>query len=176
MDHPIDATDPGPTAGQHYQAPDRATLVFNRIVGWLTRRGVSVLGSRVLEVRGRRSGETRTTPVNLLRLDDHEYLVAPRGVTQWVRNVRADEGRAVLVLGRRRRPVVLTDLTGDPAVPVLRAYLERWKFEVGMFFDGVSADSTDAELAAVLPRHPVFTVADAGPNAATGPSAGNDRT
>jgi hypothetical protein len=43
-------------------------------------------------------------------------------------------------------------------VPVLRAYLERWKFEVGMFFDGVGPDSTDAESLAVAGKHPAFEV------------------
>ena len=56
--------------------------VVNRFVAWLTRRGLSVAGSRVLEVRGRTSGEWRRTPVNLLTLEGTRYLVAPRGEVQ----------------------------------------------------------------------------------------------
>lgn len=144
-----------------YQSPGWFTRnVFNRAVARLTRLGVSVWGSRVLEARGRTSGQPRTTPVNLLRLEDADYLVSARGTTQWVRNVRADGGRLVLILGRRRDPRVATEVNGDDAVPVLRAYLRRWKMEVGAFFGGVGPDATDAELAAVVADHPVFRLND----------------
>lgn len=132
---------------------------FNRLALWLTRRGVSLLGSRVLEVRGRSSGAPRQTIVNLLVRDDGVYLVAPRGITQWVRNVRAlDDGRVATLLGRRREEWVARELT-DPveAVPVLRDYLRRWAWEVGAFFPkGISAKSSDAELAGLVGKHPVF--------------------
>jgi deazaflavin-dependent oxidoreductase (nitroreductase family) len=141
----------------HYQRPDVFTKhVFNRFTAAMTRMGISVWGSRVLEVKGRRSGQPRHTPVNLLDLDGRQYLVAPRGETDWVRNARADQGRIVLILGRRRRPYVLRELRGDDRVPVLRSYLRRWNWEVGMFFAGVGPDSTDAELAGAADRHPVF--------------------
>ena len=68
--------------------------VFNPLIGLLTRSGLTVAGSRVLEVRGRSSGQPRRTPVNLLELGGERYLVAPRGETQWARNLRASgEGR-----------------------------------------------------------------------------------
>ncbi len=130
--------------------------VFNRTVAGLTRLGVSVLGSRVLEVKGRKSGQPRQTPVNLLSFEGVDYLVAPRGEAEWVRNVRADEGRLALLLGRRRSECVGTEVTGPEKVPVLRAYLRRWKAEVGVFFEGVGPDSTDDELAKIAPNHPVF--------------------
>ena len=86
---------------EHYQRPGWFTTnVFNRLVATLTRLGVSVYGSRVLEVKGRTSGEWRQTPVNLLRYDSAEYLVAPRGQTQWVKNLRAS-GQGRLRVGRR---------------------------------------------------------------------------
>ena len=87
------------TNTNHYRAPGWVTRnVFNRGVARLTRMGISVLGSRVLETRGRQSGQPRRTPVNLLTVDGHEYLVSPRGHSQWVRNVRADGGRPQEVL------------------------------------------------------------------------------
>jgi len=129
--------------------------VFNRIVSGLTRAGVSVWGSRVLEVPGRTTGEPRRTPVNLLELDGARYLVAPRGHTQWVRNMRVSGG-GTLLLGRRREPFRATEVDDDAKPPVLRAYLRRWKAEVGMFFDGVGPDSPEADLRRVAPDHPVF--------------------
>ena len=143
----------------HYKKPDWFTNhVFNPTVAGLTRMGVSVWGSRVLEVRGRTSGEPRRTPVNLLTFDGAQYLVAPRGETQWVRNLRV-AGDGVLLVGRRRQPFTAEELPDGEKPDVLRAYLKRWKAEVGVFFDGVSATSTDAELDRIAPRHPVFRIA-----------------
>jgi deazaflavin-dependent oxidoreductase (nitroreductase family) len=106
-------------------------------------------------VKGRKSGEWRSTPVNLLEVDGTRYLVAPRGNTQWVRNMRVAEGGR-LKLGRRTEDFKAAEVTGDAVVPLLRAYLKKWKWEVGAFFGGVGPDSTDAQLLAIAPDHPVF--------------------
>jgi deazaflavin-dependent oxidoreductase (nitroreductase family) len=135
--------------------------VFNRVVALLTRVGVSVWGSRELRVRGRTTGEWRTTPVNLLTLDGEQYLVAPRGVTQWVRNLRV-AGTGELRVGRRTESFRATEVADADKVPILRAYLKRWKAEVGVFFDGVSADSPEHELQRIAPDHPVFRIAPQG--------------
>lgn len=143
----------------HYRQPGWFTRnIFNPTVAFLTRRGVSIWGSRVLEVQGRTSGQPRRTPVNLLTHDGRQYLVSPRGEGQWVRNVRAADGRLATLLGDRREEWVAHELADADKVPVLRAYLRRWKAEVGVFFDGTSADSSDEELAAIAPRHPVFAL------------------
>jgi deazaflavin-dependent oxidoreductase (nitroreductase family) len=131
--------------------------VFNRIVAAATAAGLSVWGSRVLQVRGRTSGELRQTPVNLLTLGDARYLVAPRGHTQWVRNIRVSR-EGVLKLGRRSEKFRAVEIPDDEKVPILRAYLKRWKAEVGVFFDGTGPDSTDDELRRIAPAHPVFRV------------------
>jgi deazaflavin-dependent oxidoreductase (nitroreductase family) len=146
----------------HYRRPGWFTTnVFNRIVGLATRAGISVMGSRVLEVRGRKTGEARRTPVNLLVVDGDRYLVAPRGHTQWVRNLRASgEGR--LWLGRRAEPFTATELPDDEKPPLLRAYLKRWKAEVGVFFEGVGPDSSDQDLRRIAPDHPVFKLGPPG--------------
>ena len=142
----------------HYRPPGWFTRnVFNRTVAFLTRHGVSILGSRVLAVRGRSSGVWRTTPVNLLDYRGHRYLVSPRGEGQWVRNLRAS-GTGELRVGRRTEAFRGRELSDDEKVPVLRAYLKRWKFEVGAFFDGVGPDSSDAEILAIAARHPAFEV------------------
>jgi len=143
----------------HYRAPGRLTrAVMNPLVAGLTRLGLPLAGSAVLGVRGRTSGEVRTTPVNPLRLDGRRYLVAARGHTQWVRNLRV-AGDAELTVGRRTETVRAVELPDAEKVPVLRAYLRAWAWEVGAFFDGVDAGADDAELAAIAHRHPVFAIA-----------------
>jgi deazaflavin-dependent oxidoreductase (nitroreductase family) len=145
------------TAAARYVRPGRSTALFNSVVAGFTRMGLSIWGSRILGVRGRTSGEMRTTPVNLLTVDGVRYLVAPRGVTQWVRNIRV-AGEAELRLGRGVEPIRVTELTEAEKPAILRAYLRRWKFEVGVFFDGVDASASDAALLKIAPGHPVFRV------------------
>jgi deazaflavin-dependent oxidoreductase (nitroreductase family) len=146
----------------HYKEPGWFTRhVFNAAVAVMTRLGFSVLGSRVLEVSGRTSGEPRRTPVNLLTHDGAQYLVAPRGETQWVRNLRV-AGKGDLLLGRHRETFTAVELTDTEKPPLLRAYLKRWKAEVGVFFDGVDATSSDSEVERIAPRHPVFKITSTG--------------
>jgi deazaflavin-dependent oxidoreductase (nitroreductase family) len=131
--------------------------VLNKSIAGLTAVGISFMGSRVLEVKGRKSGEWRSIPVNLLEVDGVRYLVAPRGETQWVRNMRA-AGGGRLKLGRRTEDFKAIEVPPADAVPILRAYLKKWAWEVSAFFDGVGAKSSDAELAAIAPRHPIFRI------------------
>ena len=141
-----------------YRKPDWLTShVFNPLVALVTSLGLSVRGSRVLVVRGRKSGQIRSTPVNPLDMDGKRYLVAPRGDTQWVRNLRAARG-GELRLGRTREPIGVEEVPDDAKPPILRAYLRRWKMETGKFFDGATADSPESELRGIAPRHPVFRV------------------
>jgi deazaflavin-dependent oxidoreductase (nitroreductase family) len=131
--------------------------VFNRIVAGLTRLGISVAGSRVLEVQGRRSGEWRQTPVNPLEFEGNRYLVSPRGNTQWVRNMRVSGGGR-LVHGRRVEEFAAVEVPEDELPALLRAYLAKWKWEVGAFFDGVGPDSSEDELRRIAPDHPAFRI------------------
>ena len=142
----------------HFQRPDWFTKnVFNRIVAGLTRLGISVVGSRILEVPGRKSGQPRRTPVNLLTVDGQQYLVAPRGHTQWVRNLRAS-GKGKLLLGRRADEFTATELPDDERPPILRAYLKKWKWEVGQFFGGVGPDAPEEDVRRIAPDHPIFKI------------------
>jgi deazaflavin-dependent oxidoreductase (nitroreductase family) len=141
-----------------YEKPDWLTKhVFNPLVSLLTSLGLSVRGSRILVVRGRKSGQIRTTPVNSLEISGKHYLVAPRGETEWVRNLRAARG-GELRLGRHREPIGVEELPDEAKPPILREYLRRWKMETGKFFDGVTAESPESELRRIAPRHPVFRV------------------
>ena len=146
-----------PTA-ERYLAPDRFTRrVVNPLVVRLVRLGLNLRGARELHVRGRTTGEWRTVPVNPLDLDGRTYLVSPRGHTQWSRNMRA-AGGGRLRRGRRLDEFSAVEVADDDKAPIIRAYLREWAFEVGKFFDGITADSTDAELLAVADGFPVFEI------------------
>ena len=140
-----------------YLKPTGADAGFNKIVALLTSAGVSVMGSRVLAVKGRKSGLLRTVPVNLLTVDGVRYLVAPRGETEWVRNIRVSGG-GELRLGRTREPMKVTELADGEKPTIIRAYLKRWAWEVGRFFDGLTSEATDEQIIAVAPGFPVFRV------------------
>ena len=141
-----------------YLAPDFVTRrIANPIMSTLVKAGIGVRGGRILQVRGRTTGEWRTVPVNPLTIDGSTYLVAPRGTTQWVRNLRAaGEGR--LRKGRRSTPFVASEVVDADKPPIIRAYLEVWAMETAKFFDGLDASSTEAEILAVAPGFPVFRV------------------
>jgi deazaflavin-dependent oxidoreductase (nitroreductase family) len=139
-----------------YLGPAGFDAIFNRFANLLPKLGVSVMGSRLLAVRGRKSGEWRTTMVNLMvREDGERFLVAPRGHTQWVRNLRV-AGGGELRLGRKVETFTATEVADADKVPLLRLYLRKWGWEVGKFFEGVTKDATDEELAAIAPGFPVF--------------------
>ena len=142
----------------HYKAPGWFTRnVFNRLVAGLTRAGISVSGSRILEVAGRKTGTPHRTPVNVLTLGDSRYLVAPRGNTQWVRNLRV-AGEGDLLAGQRREHFRATEIADGAKREILREYLRRWKWEVGQFFGGVGPESPDADLDRIAPDHPIFSI------------------
>jgi deazaflavin-dependent oxidoreductase (nitroreductase family) len=146
------------TDSTRYVKPKKATNFFNESVARLTRMGISVYGSRVLYVRGRKSGEWRSQPVNPLNFDGNRYLVAPRGNTNWVRNLRAAGGSGELRVGRRVETFQATEIADDDKAPVLRAYLKHWRWEVGVFFDGVDAKASDETLRGIAPGYPVFRI------------------
>ncbi|HEX6471322.1 MAG TPA: nitroreductase family deazaflavin-dependent oxidoreductase [Streptosporangiaceae bacterium] len=146
---------------QRYIKPTAMDTLFNRAMAMLTKLGVSVMGSRVLAVKGRSSGQWRTTPVNLLTVADDRYLVAPRGQAQWVRNLRA-AGGGELRLGGKVEPFTATEVADADKPPIIRAYLARWGWEVGRFFDGLTKDASDEDIVAVAPGFPVFRIERSG--------------
>ncbi|WIM94287.1 nitroreductase family deazaflavin-dependent oxidoreductase [Actinoplanes oblitus] len=140
-----------------YLAPKRASNAFNDLAKWLTAHGISLLGSRVLAVRGRKSGEVRTTIVNVFDHDGQRYLLAPRGHTQWVRNLRA-AGTGELRLGRRSERFTPVEVADREKPELIRLYLRKWAWETGAFFDGLKADSPAADIEAAAPGFPVFRI------------------
>jgi deazaflavin-dependent oxidoreductase (nitroreductase family) len=145
------------TADRYVRPSAFTNHVFNRLVRQLTRLGVSVWGSRELRIPGRRTGVVRSNVVNLLEHDGRRFLVAPRGTTEWVRNLRA-AGGGQLRVGRRTEAFTATEVADDDKVAILRTYLRRWKWEVGQFFQGVGPDASDDELRAIASGYPVFEI------------------
>ncbi|HWE91744.1 MAG TPA: nitroreductase family deazaflavin-dependent oxidoreductase [Pseudonocardiaceae bacterium] len=143
---------------RRYIEIDRSTRIMNKLVAGLTKLGLRSKGLHLLIVRGRTSGELRSTPVGVLDHDGQRYLVAPRGETQWVRNLRA-AGGGQLRLGRRTDRFTAVELPDDAKPAVLRPYLKVWKMDVAAFFDGVGADAPEDELRRIAPNHPVFRIA-----------------
>ncbi|MCO5993155.1 nitroreductase/quinone reductase family protein [Actinoallomurus rhizosphaericola] len=130
---------------------------FNKVVHFLTRKGISLLGTRILAVRGRTSGEWRTNPVNVLTYDGVRYLIAPRGHTQWVRNIRVTGG-GELRLGRRTEAITVTELPDEEKPALLRQYFKRWGWEVARFFEEDIKKADDERLAAIAATVPVFRI------------------
>ncbi|BCO41724.1 hypothetical protein MINTM001_28630 [Mycobacterium paraintracellulare] len=144
-----------------YEEPNRAARAANVVIRWLADAGISIAGTRALRVRGRKSGKQRAVVVNLLTVDGVDYLVSPRGDTQWARNVRA---AAVVEVGPRwRRHRVRAAEVDDAAKPdLLRRYLSRWYWQVKDYVAGLTPDSSDEEFRAAAPTIPVFALTKAG--------------
>ncbi|MFG2219898.1 nitroreductase family deazaflavin-dependent oxidoreductase [Streptomyces sp. NPDC048685] len=131
---------------------------MNGIVGRLARHGLSMFGSAEMSVRGRKSGQMQRVPVNPHTHEGAQYLVSARGHSQWVRNMRA-AGGGELRVGRKVREFTAVEIPDDEQKSlVIRAYLERWGWQVNDYFQGVTAESSDAELLAACPDHPVFRI------------------
>ncbi|MFF9839928.1 nitroreductase family deazaflavin-dependent oxidoreductase [Streptomyces sp. NPDC020422] len=151
------SSQPSRPSQPYYLQGSPLAIRFNNIVGWLARHGVSLLGSAELSVRGRKSGRMQRIPVNPYQHEGAQYLVSARGHSQWVRNMRA-AGGGELRVGRKVRHFTAVEVPDAEKPQVLRGYLERWGWEVNQYFQGVTAQSSDAELAAAAPDHPVFRI------------------
>jgi deazaflavin-dependent oxidoreductase (nitroreductase family) len=141
----------------YYLQGSRFSVRMNSVIGWLARHGVSMLGTAELSVRGRKSGAIQRIPVNPHSHAGKQYLVSARGHSQWVRNMRA-AGSGELRVGRKIRTITATEVPDREKLAILRTYLERWGWEVNQYFQGVTAKSSDAEIIAAAPDHPVFLI------------------
>ncbi|WP_406444025.1 nitroreductase family deazaflavin-dependent oxidoreductase [Streptomyces sp. NBC_00631] len=148
---------PQPSPEPYYAKVDPMAVRMNSLVGWLARHGISFAGSAELSVRGRKTGKMQRVPVNPHTYDGSQYLVSARGNSQWVRNIRV-AGGGELRVGRKVREFTVAELPDAEKLPVLRAYLEKWGWEVKQYFPGVTAKSSDDELLAAGADHPVFRV------------------
>jgi hypothetical protein len=148
-----------------YEEPNRAARAANTVVRWLADLGISIAGTRALRVRGRKTGKQRAVVVNLLTVDGIDYVVSPRGNTQWARNVRA---AGVVEMGprwpvfSRSRCTEITEVADDAKPELVRRYLARWYWQVKGYVAPLTPESGDDELRAVAPSIPVFALANGG--------------
>jgi deazaflavin-dependent oxidoreductase (nitroreductase family) len=142
-----------------YDEPNRTARAANTLIGWLAELGISIAGTRALRVRGRKTGKSRGVVVNVLQVGGVDYVVSPRGNTQWVRNVRA---AGVVDVGPRwrRRRLRITEVADPAKVDLLKRYLDRWYWEVKGHIAGLTPDSGDDEIHAAAPSIPVFALAN----------------
>ena len=137
-----------------FEKPTLIENLFGRAISALLRLGVGPAHMRVLEVRGRKSGTVYTLPVDPLQYEGKLYLVAPRGRTQWVRNVEAS-GEITLRRGRAVERYAVRPLAEAEKPPILKAYLDDFRREVQRFFP-VAAGSTSDAFAPLSSRYPAF--------------------
>jgi deazaflavin-dependent oxidoreductase (nitroreductase family) len=134
--------------------PSFAARAINRFYGWLTSVGLGPSYSYLLQVTGRKSGQTRSVPVNVLRYKRKLFLVATRGHTQWSRNAMAD-GKVILKKGRVRLEFNLRLVPDGEKPEILKEYLTRFNWMVRRFFP-VPANSALPAFAGIAGRYPVF--------------------
>jgi deazaflavin-dependent oxidoreductase (nitroreductase family) len=142
------------SAPQAFRAPSPVERIFNRVFGFLVGIGLGFSHNYLLQVRGRKSGKTYSTPIDLLEMNGKKFLVAPRGRTQWVRNAEA-AGEVVLKKGSRKDSFRLRPLEGEEKLHVLKSYLDSFRKEVQGYF-AVQADSPVESFRGVAEDHPAF--------------------
>ncbi len=138
-----------------YDEPNLAARAGNELIRWLAEAGISIAGTRALRVRGRKTGKLRGVVINLLTVDGRDYVVSPRGNTQWARNARA-AGAVEMGPRWRSREVRIAEVDDDAKPQLLKRYLDRWYWEVKGHVGDLTPESTDDEMRAAAPSIPVF--------------------
>jgi hypothetical protein len=147
-------------AGPAYREPSPLERAFNRAFGLFVGLGLAPRDYYLLQVKGRRTGRVYSSPVSLVPLHGARFLVAPRGRTQWVRNVEASN-EVVFKRGSSARRSRLRALADADKPPVLQAYLERYRSVVQRYFP-VPAGSPPHAFAEIADRYPVFELLPSG--------------
>jgi len=137
-----------------FRAPTAVERAFNRAFGFLVGLGLGFSHNYLLQVRGRKSGKTYSTPIDLLELGGKRFLVAPRGRTQWVRNAEA-AGEVTLKKGKTKLKFRLRTIPDTDKPLILKAYLDSFKREVQQYFP-VAVGSPPEAFAPLVQSYPAF--------------------
>jgi deazaflavin-dependent oxidoreductase (nitroreductase family) len=149
---PVEArTDQEPA---YFIRPSFAARVVNRLYGWITRVGLGLPNSYVLQVSGRKTGKIRSVPINVLSYNGKVFLVATRGSTHWSRNVLANRN-ITLKRGRLRTEFRVRVVLAAEKPKILKAYVTRFHWMARRFFP-VPAGAPSASFAPIADRYPVF--------------------
>lgn len=136
--------------------PTRLGRWVNRFQGWWSGLGFPPSSVAALEVRGRASGRTRAIPVVVATVAGSHYLVSMLGPrSDWVKNVEAAHGDAVLRQGRRRR-VHLVPVPVEQRAPILREYVRI--ASSGRRHFPVPAGAPLSEFEAIAARYPAYRI------------------
>jgi len=139
-----------------YHKPSGLVKAMNSFVGRLASWGMIPGGTALLQVKGRRSGQARSTAVTWVEHDRQRYLVAPRGNTEWVRNVKAAGGEAALKHGKNE-PVRLEEVPVEQRASIIQAYLKKTARVTKREF-GIGPDAPIEDFQRIANDHPVFRI------------------
>ena len=145
-----------PQSSIEFMRPSSLDRIVNRVFGFLVKIGFGLTHNFLLEVRGRKSGRIYATPVNVLTHENKRYLVAPRGDTQWVRNVVVSQ-KATLVRGAKKENVRMRAIADDAKPEILKAYVDRYRLTVQRYFP-IPAGSPLKDFEPLVGRYPVFEI------------------
>jgi len=145
----------------------------NTLVKTLMRAGVPLSGPGkcpmyLMTVRGRKSGQPRTTPIAVVAQNQQRYLLTPYGAVDWVRNLRA-AGEALFTRGRRTETLRARELPGDEARLVLKRFIETGNPIIRLF--GITKETAPADIERMLASHPVFLLQSASATIPAAPAA-----
>jgi deazaflavin-dependent oxidoreductase (nitroreductase family) len=158
---------------REYRRASTVERLFNQVFGWFVGLGLSPSYNYLLEVRGRKSGRVYSVPVNLHEFGGREFLVAPRGRTQWVRNAEAS-GEVTLKKRGTRRRFHLRALAEAEKPEVLKSYLGRYRGTVQRFFP-LRWDAPLDAFSEIAAGYPVFELTRSGASDEEAFSRGPDR-
>ena len=146
-----------------YRPPPFLHRLFSSAVAALAAHGLSPANTVALEVFGRRSGRLRRTAVVVVEHQGQRFIVSLGGESEWVRNVRAAAGKAILRRGKRT-PVRLIEVLAGDRPPVLLAYASHRAFSrspayIARNYFGVKPHPGLSDFTDIAERYPVFVIA-----------------
>lgn len=129
--------------------------IVNAIIKWLLKLGLEPDSYYLLTVTGRKSGKPRAVPIVIVEKESQQWLAAPYGVVDWVKNARA-AGYVTLTRGNLNQDFFIEELPPQEAAPVLKAYL--WQFPITQPYFDARPDSHLDDFVLEAKSRPVFKI------------------